>query len=67
MNLTKDNIKSENYTKHIFDILLSHQEQAMQNAEKLLKSYGTLHNPDTDNPATTVHELVKLLTTIGKD
>jgi len=67
LQLTKDNIKNENYTKHIFDILLSHQEQAMKNAEKLLKSYGTLHNPDKDNPATTVHKLVKILTTIGKD
>ena len=59
--LTKDNIKQENYTKHIFDTLLQYQSNAIKNAKKLLKYYGENHNPEKDNPSTSIHELVHLL------
>ncbi len=39
LKLTKDNIKEENYTKHIFDALLELQNTAIKNAEKLLNLY----------------------------
>jgi hypothetical protein len=59
--LTKEYIKQQNYIKHIFDILLSFQNDAIKNAETLLESYGEEHNPEKDNPSTTVHRLVILL------
>jgi len=59
--LTQDNIKEANYTKHIFQALLSLQDTAIRNAKRLLDSYGTSHNPESDNPSTTVHNLVILL------
>ena len=58
--LNKDNIKQENYTEMIFDILLSKQEDAISNAKKLLLTY-TNHNPEQDNPSTRVHILVDIL------
>jgi len=64
--LTKDNIKQKNYTKLIFDTLLHYQEDAIRNAEKLLRSYAEEHNPETDNPSTTVHKLVILLNLFNK-
>jgi hypothetical protein len=59
--LTQENIKQKNYTKHIFDTLLQYQSNAIDNATNLLASYGQSHNPENDNPSTTVHELVILL------
>ena len=59
--LTKYNIKEERYTKHIFKTLLSSQEDAIQNAKKLLKFHGNHHKPEDDNPSTTVYKLVILL------
>jgi len=59
--LTQDNIKEANYTKHIFKALLNLQDTAIRNAKRLLVSYGTSHNPESDNPSTTVHNLVILL------
>lgn len=59
--LNKDNIKQENFTKLIFNELAPLQEVAIKNAKKLLLSYGTEHNPENDNPSTTVHLLVELL------
>jgi hypothetical protein len=58
------NIKNETYAKHIFNELLDLQETAIQNAERLHKSYGTDHNPEKDNPSTTVYLLVKLLNSL---
>lgn len=62
--LTKDNIKEESYAKHIFKALLSFQEDAIKNAETLLKSYGSHHKPEDDNPSTTVYQLVVLLNSL---
>lgn len=63
--LNKDNIKEKNYTKMIFDILLSKQEEAIKNATKLLTTYNS-HNPEQDNPSTRVHILVDILNKLGK-
>ncbi len=64
--LNKDNIKQENYTKYIYEILKPLQGIAIQNAKKLLASYGDSHNPERDNPSTTIHLLVELLNSLGK-
>lgn len=37
------------------------QEQAMRRAERLLVGYGEAHNPQQDNPCTTVHLLIQEL------
>ncbi len=58
--LTKDKIKSQSWTKKIYNELLDKQENAIQNAEKLMRSYKH-HNPGSDNPSTSMHLLVKLL------
>ena len=63
--LNKDNIKQENYTKSIFDILKPLQDIAIRNANKLLASYGEGHNPESDNPSTKVHLLVEVLNSIN--
>lgn len=44
----------------IFEALLKQQEPAIQNTRKLLASYPK-HNPEKDNPCTTVHLLVEQL------
>ena len=59
--LSKDNIKQENYTRLIFETLKPLQSVAIRNAKKLLDSYGDEHNPESDNPSTRVHLLVKVL------
>lgn len=41
--------------------LLNRQVEAIRRAEILLAGYGTNHNPQQDNPCTTVHLLVKAL------
>ena len=63
--LTRDNIKQKNYTKHIFETLNPLQNIAIRNAKKLLDSYGSSHNPQSDNPSTTIHKLVKILNSLG--
>jgi len=64
--LNKNNIKQENYTKHIFDELLELQENAIKNARKLLESYSAEHNPESANPSTTVHQLIEILNSLNK-
>ena len=61
INLNRDNIKKDNYTKLIFETLLPLQSKAIENAKKLLESYGNNHNPEKDNPSTIVHKLIILL------
>ncbi len=60
-NLTKETIKQSNYTKLIFETLLPLQTTAIDNAQKLLASYGEHHTPQNDNPSTSIHLLVSLL------
>ena len=60
-DLDKDKIKSEEYTKLIYEELLELQPVAIRNAKKLLESYGETHNPESDNPSTTIHKLVEIL------
>jgi hypothetical protein len=59
--LTNRNIKNEEFSKKIFDELLSEQKKAIKFSKKLLASYGSGHNPEKDNPSTTIHKLVELL------
>jgi len=63
--LNKDNIKKENYIKLIFEILLDKQPIAIKNAKKLLASYGDNHNPQKDNPSTTIHLLVMIMNSLS--
>ena len=62
--LDKNNIKQKNYTNLIFEVLLPLQNDAIGNAKRLIASYGKEHNPENDNPSTTIHTLVKLLNTL---
>lgn len=45
----------------MYDKLLEYQSAAIRNAERLLASYGPEHNPEKDNPCTTIHKLVQAL------
>jgi len=45
----------------MYDRLLTRQPDAIRNAQTLLDSYGPAHNPEKDNPCTTVHLLVQEL------
>ena len=60
-DLDNENIKSREYTKYIYEELLELQPKAIKNAKKLLESYGETHNPESDNPSTTIHKLVEIL------
>ncbi|MCG3692718.1 RloB family protein [Aliarcobacter butzleri] len=60
-DLDKENIKSQKYSELIFDELLGFQSEAIKNAKNLLESYGQTHNPERDNPSTTIHILVEIL------
>lgn len=60
-NLNRDNIKQANYAKLIFETLQNSQPIAIDNATKLLNSYGENHSPEADNPSTTIHKLVEIL------
>ena len=60
-DLDYENIKSEKYTEYIFEELLELQPIAIRNAKNLLESYGETHNPERDNPSTTIHKLVEIL------
>ena len=46
---------------HMYRLLEDRTHIAIQNAERLLTWYGDAHNPEKDNPCTTVHELVREL------
>jgi hypothetical protein len=65
-SLNRDNIKQANYAKLIFETLQNSQSIAIDNATRLLNSYGENHNPENDNPSTSVHKLVKILNSLGK-
>ena len=60
-DLDKENIKSEKYTELIFEELLELQPIAIRNAINLLTLHGETHNPEQDNPSTTIHKLVMIL------
>lgn len=64
--LSKNNIKQENFTKLIFEELLELQGTAIENAKRLLTSYGAEHNPESDNPSTNVHLLVGVLNKLSE-
>ncbi|MCB4764630.1 MAG: RloB family protein [Sulfurovum sp.] len=63
--LNRDNIKQDYYTKLIYEALLPKQEYAISNAKNLLLSHGEEHNPEGDNPSTTIHELVTILNNLN--
>ncbi len=65
--LNRVNIKQANYSEMIYEALLPMQEDAIANAKKLLKSYGSGHNPQIDNPSTTIQNLVIILNNLFKD
>ncbi len=48
-------------SREMYDLLLDRQPQAIRNAQRLLDFYGPEHNPERDNPCTTVHLLVQEL------
>lgn len=60
-DLDKKKIKTKQYTKLIYEELLELQPVAIKNAKKLLASYGTEHTPESNNPSTTMYELVEIL------
>ncbi len=62
--LNRDNVKQANYTKMIYEALLPMQESAIANAKKLIESYRSEHNPESDNPSTTIHNLVIILNSL---
>jgi len=47
--------------RDMYDLLKERQPEAIRNARRLLDSYGPDHNPERDNPCTTVHQLVEEL------
>jgi len=47
--------------RDMYDLLKERQPEAIRNARRLLDSYGPDHNPERDNPSTTVHQLVEEL------
>ncbi len=63
--LNSKNIKNKEYSQIIFEVLLDKQERAIKNSKKLLSSYGDNHNPEQDNPSTTIHLLVETLNSLG--
>lgn len=62
--LNKNTIKQADVTKHIFEELYPLQGTAIDNANKLMAFHGECHNPESDNPSTTVHKLVGLLNSL---
>lgn len=57
-NLTDKNIKTKEQTQKIYKALLDIQQIAIKNAENLLSHYDKNHNPEKDNPSTTIHKLI---------
>ena len=53
--------KYEKNDKTMYGKLKDKQADAIMFAKKLLAYYGTKHNPESDNPCTTVHILVEFL------
>ena len=51
----------------IYAKLKKRQVDAIKHAKKLLASYGACHNPESDNPCTTVHRLVEFLNAYLED
>jgi hypothetical protein len=51
----------EKNDRGIYAALLPMQPDAIRNAKALLASYGAAHDPERDNPSTTVHLLVERL------
>jgi len=47
--------------RKMYDLLQDRQPEAIRNAQRLLDFYGPEHNPERDNPCTTVHLLVQEL------
>lgn len=45
----------------MYNLLKDQQPEAIRNAQRLLAFYGPDHNPERDNPSTTVHRLVEEL------
>lgn len=45
----------------MYNLLEDRQPEAIRNAQRLLDTYGAEHNPEKDNPCTTVHLLVQEL------
>ncbi|NCD11445.1 MAG: RloB domain-containing protein [Epsilonproteobacteria bacterium] len=64
VHLDKDTIKQTDYAKYIFEELYTLQDTAVKNAKRLMDSYGEGHNPESDNPSTTIHKLVELLNSL---
>lgn len=63
---TKENLGFP-YKKNLedmYEILLDKQEKAIKHAETLYNSYQE-HKPESDNPSTTVHLLIKRLHNLG--
>jgi hypothetical protein len=48
-------------SREIYEVLRPRQQTAVRNAERLLRHYDPHHNPEKDNPCTTVHWLVEEL------
>lgn len=62
-----DKLKPKKYKKNstdMYEALLDKQSIAINNAKKLLESYGINHNPENNNPSTTVHLLVEELNSL---
>lgn len=53
--------KYEKTSTDMYKILKEKQTTAIKNAKQLLEFYGANHNPESDNPSTTVHILVEFL------
>jgi hypothetical protein len=54
-------LEYEKNDKTMYEKLIDRQPVAIKNAKNLLASYGAKHNPEIDNPCTTVHLLVEFL------
>ncbi|MCX5726978.1 MAG: RloB family protein [Candidatus Saganbacteria bacterium] len=54
-------VKYEKNDQKMYEKLKDKQGVAIQNAKRLLALYGFSHNPESDNPCTTVHRLVAFL------
>jgi hypothetical protein len=66
-DLTQKNIKRGAHIQKIFNFLIDKQQTAINNAKTLLESYGEDHNPEQDNPSTTIFKLVELLNNESKN
>ncbi len=53
--------KYEKKSRTIYAEIIDKQDDAIRNAQKLLETYEKTHNPEKDNPSTTVHHLVQEL------